>query len=410
MKVQVNLFFIFLFLLCSLQGREVKVTLGCERLFDHPYASMISGKRIGLITNQTGVNHSLISTLDVLKAKGKLTALFAPEHGIRGEYTAEELVPDMLDEEGIPIYSLHGKTFRPTPEMFKNVDVLIYDIQDIGSRSYTYATTLYYVLEEAAKLHIPVIVLDRPNPINGITIDGPVLLNEWRSVVGYINVPYCHGMTIGELAQYFNNEYQVNAPLYIVPMKGWRRSMSFEDTGLPWIPTSPNIPDASTPLYYPITGILGELSIVSIGIGYTLPFELIGAPWIDANKLASALNSQQFPGVYFVPWHFKPYFGKYAKEVCHGVLIKVTNSNKYLPVSTQFLILGVLKNLFGEEFNKLLADAKNRYPMFNKVNGTDEVLNILLQKKHIVWPLRELHSQEREEFKNRRSKYLIYPD
>ena len=198
--------------------------------------------------------------------------------------------------------------------MLKGIDLLIYDIQDIGSRSYTFLSTLLYVMEEAAKQQIKVMVLDRPNPINGIVMDGPMLEEKWRSFLGYINVPYCHGMTIGELAQYFNGEYKIGCDLEVIPMKGWKRTMSFKDTHLPWVPTSPHVPEAETALVYPVTGILGELGIVNIGIGYTLPFKLIGAPWIQAEAFAEQLNQQQFPGVRFLPFYYRPFYGKFEGE------------------------------------------------------------------------------------------------
>lgn len=390
------------------------MTLGSDRIFEKDFLPLIAKKRVGLVTNPSGVNSHLASTADTLKLNAKmfdytLAALFAPEHGIKGELIGEERFQDSKDADGIPIFSLHGKTFRPTKDMLEKVDVIIYDIQDIGSRSYTFATTLFYVMEEAAKYKIPVVVLDRPNPINGVTVDGPLLKKELQSIVGYLNTPYCHGMTIGELAQYFNGEYSVGCNLHVIPMRGWQRTMSFKDTDLQWIPTSPHIPEADTALYYPITGILGELSIVSIGVGYTLPFQMIGAPWIDADKFAEALNKQQFPGVYFIPWHYKPFYGRFAHEVCHGVLVRVQDHLKFLPVSTQFLLIGILKNLYPDEFAKGIAEAKNRHAMFSKVSGTDEVLNILLHEKHIVWPLRSLHADEKKAFMTKRAKYLIYP-
>lgn len=406
-------FLLTCFSMHSLWGTP-QVTLGCDRLFEKEFLPLMAHKRLGLITNPSGVNSHLVSTLDVLKSnaanhKYTLAALFAPEHGIKGELLGEEQFKDTIDSDGVPIYSLHGKTFRPSPEMLKDIDVLIFDIQDIGSRSYTFSTTLFYVMEEAAKHNISVIVLDRPNPINGVTVDGPILRKEFQSIVGYLEIPYCHGMTLGELAQYFNGEYAIGCKLAIVPMQGWKRTMTFSDTGLQWIPTSPHIPEATTALYYPITGILGELSIVNIGVGYTTPFQMVGAPWIDADKFAEALNKQKFPGVTFVPWHYKPFYGRYAHEVCHGVLVRVEDPLKYLPVSTQYLLLGVLKNLYGDTFAKSLVESKNRHAMFNKINGTEEVLTYLLQEKHIIWPLRGLHTEEKKNFMKKRAKYLIYP-
>lgn len=391
-----------------------RVKVGIDNLFTEEHTSILKGKKIGLITNHTAVNGKMESTSGLLKKNAHaynytLKALFAPEHGITGASYASEAIDDEKDPDGIPIYSLHGKTKRPTEKMLKNLDLLIYDIQDIGSRSYTYVTTLFYAMEEAAKRGIPVMILDRPNPINGVVVDGPMLEEKWRSMVGYVNVPYCHGMTVGELASFFNEEYKIGCELYVVPMKGWRRMMSFNDTGLAWIPTSPNIPEATTPLYYPATGLIGELQFMNIGIGYTLPFKVVGAPWVEAKKFAEKLNAQKFPGVYFEPFYYRPFFGRFAQEDCQGVLIIVTNPRIYQPVSTQYLLIGMLKGLYPAQFKEALDEFKPRKEMFCKVNGTEEVYRLIAQEKNIVWKLRSVHGREREEFKKLRKKYLI-PD
>jgi uncharacterized protein YbbC (DUF1343 family) len=412
-----SLFFLLLIILSSqfsiLQaGNPPKVKVGADLLFTDKYIKLIEGKRVGLITNHTAVNSKMVSTIDLMKKHAKqhnftLAALYAPEHGIDGAAYASESIDDEKDKDGIIIYSLHGKTRRPTDKMLKDIDVLVFDIQDIGSRSYTYITTLFYVMEAAVKKGIPVVVLDRPNPINGIVIDGPMMEDKWRSMVGYVNVPYCHGMTIGELARYFNAEHQVNCKLDVVPMKGWYRQMTFQDTGLPWIPTSPNIPEASTAFYYPVTGILGELQVVNIGIGYTLPFKIIGAPWIDAKAFAQNLNNQKFPGVYFEPFYFRPFYGRFAHEDCQGVLIVITNPLTYKPVSTQYLLIGLLKSLYPSKFKEALAESQDRKAMFSKVNGTDRIYKIISEEKNIVWKLRSFQEKEREEFAQNRKKYLI---
>lgn len=390
-----------------------KVVVGIDVLLTkEEHMALLKGKRVGLITNHTAVNRDLLSTAELLKSNAasrgyKVTALFAPEHGISGVFYAEDSVEDEKDPDGIPIFSLHGKTQRPTKKMLDRVDLLVYDIQDIGARSYTYVTTLFYAMEEAAKLGIPVIVLDRPNPINGVTVDGPMLEEGWRSTVGYIDVPYCHGMTVGELAQFFNAEYKIGCRLHIVPMQGWKRSMSFQDTGLAWIPTSPHIPEASTAFYYPITGILGELQLISIGVGYTLPFKIVGAPWIDAKKFAKRLNEQKFPGVHFQPFYFRPFYGRFAQEDCQGVLISVTEPSKYMPVATQYLIIGILKVMYPKPFKKALDSSAARKEMFCKVTGTEQVYQALFETNAIVWKLRNVHQKEREAFLPLRKKYLI---
>jgi uncharacterized protein YbbC (DUF1343 family) len=404
------LFFCFYFALSDDAVGAIRV--GSEELLTDDYIHLLTGKKIGLITNHTAVTSQMVSTFDLLKkhagSKGyTIQALFAPEHGIKGGTYAGEDVADDMHVEGIPIYSLHGKFQRPTDQMLKNINLLIYDIQDIGSRAYTYVTTLFYVMEEAAKRKIPVMVLDRPNPINGLTVDGPMLQDKWRSFLGYINVPYCHGMTVGELALFFNGEYDIGCKLEVIPMKGWRRWMNFADTGLAWIPTSPNIPEPSTALFYPTTGFMGELTLVNIGIGYTLPFKLVGAPWIQAEKFAEALNKQKFPGVHFEPFYYRPFYGKFAQEDCQGVLIVITKPNVFRPVTTQYMILGILKSLYPSQFKEAIDATKGRKEMFCKANGTEEVYKIMTEKKHIVWPLKMLHQKEREIFMGIRQKYLL---
>lgn len=410
--------FIFFFFLQSaiFAAPTPKVSVGIDVLFSTEYASkrtsLLQGKRVGLITNQTAINKNMQSTRDVLKqnavANGyTLTALFAPEHGITGAAYESELIADKKSIDGVTVFSLYGKTHRPTPEMLKKIDLLIYDIQDIGTRSYTYSSTLFYAMEEAAKAGIPVVVLDRPNPINGVVVDGPMLKEKWRSIVGYVNVPYCHGMTIGELSQYFNEQYEIGCKLTVVPMQGWKRSMTFQDTGLPWVPTSPHIPESSTAFFYPITGMLGELQLVSIGVGYTLPFKLVGAPWIKAEEFAKQLNAQKLRGIYFMPFHFRPFYGRFAREDCQGVQIIITDIKEYKPVCAQYIIMGVLKNMYPEEVKTALTKAKARREMFCKVNGTEEVYNILTELDHIIWPLRALHQKERESFLAVRKKHLL---
>lgn len=407
-----SLFFTIFLLIFQFQVGYAQVKVGIDCFFTKNYAPLLREKKIGLVTNHTAINSQKQSTIEVFKNNAQLyrftlTALFAPEHGLNGVQYADEKVQNSKDADDLPIYSLHGTTRRPTKEMLKEVTLLVFDMQDIGSRSYTYISTLFYVMEEAAKLNIPVVVLDRPNPLNGITVDGPILEKEWKSFVGYINVPYCHGLTIGELAQYFNGENKIGCNLTVVPMKGWNRKMTFSDTGLTWIPTSPNIPEAETVFFYPTTGLLGELQMVNIGIGYTMPFKLVGAPWIDAQLFAKHLNSQNFPGVYFHPFYYRPFFGRFAQENCEGVLIVVTDHKTYLPVSTQYLILGALKSLYPVFFQEALLASAKREEMFNKVNGTADVYKIIKNEKYVIWKLRDLHKKERAAFMQKRKPYLI---
>lgn len=405
--------FLSLFLcLSTLYAVEVRPGLDCFFKAEGG-AAKLKGKRVGLITNHTAVSRSLDWSVDVFRQNEKqfgysLVALFAPEHGIQGRHYAEEHVADTHAFGGIPVFSLHGKTRRPTSRMLKNIDILVYDIQDIGCRSYTYVSTLFYAMEEAAKHGIEVVVLDRPNPINGVTMDGPMLEDKWRSYVGYVNVPYIHGMTVGELAKFFNREYGIKVKLTVIPMEGWQRTMSFPETGLAWIPTSPQIPENDSPLFYPMTGILGELQLVNIGVGYTLPFKVVGAPWIDADKFADELNKQKFPGVVFHPFHFRPFFGRFKKEECQGVLIRVSDATIFEPVATQYLLIGILKSLYPKRFVEAFKNSKHRKAMFCKVNGTEKVYTMIEKEQYIVWKLRNLDKKKRAAFRKKREKYLLY--
>lgn len=397
----VSLFF------CTLLSAEVEV--GIDLFFKEGHAAELRGKRVGLITNQTGVNHELKTTADLFKewTEFKLTALFAPEHGLNGSAYAAEKCNHAFGE--IPIYSLHGETRRPTEAMLKNIDLLVFDIQEIGCRSYTYASTLFYAMEEAAKYKIPVMVLDRPNPMGGVVVDGPMLKTELRSFLGYLNVPYCHGMTIGELARFFNEEYKVGCELKVVEMRGWTRSMSFIETELPWVPTSPYIPEPDTPFFYASTGILGMLELVNIGIGYTMPFKLVGAPWINAVNFASQLNRQHLPGVKFLPFYFRPFYGPYKGKDCQGVKIVITSHTQYRPLAVQSLLIGMLKSLYPKQVGSrlaMLSAAKKK--SFCQVCGNHEMWELLQKDQYVAWKLIPFQQSEREAFLKTREKYLLY--
>ncbi len=391
-----------------------KVTVGMDVLFStKKYRAQLKGKRVALVTNHTAVNGKMESSIDIVKHHAKkggyqLVALFGPEHGISGNAYAAEGVKHDKDRDGIPVYSLHGETRRPTEKMLQDVDLIIFDIQDVGTRSYTYISTLFYVMEEASKYGIDVIVTDRPNPLGGHTIDGPGVSEAWRSFIGYIDVPYVHGMTVGELARYFRAESKLSSTLMVVPMKGWKRRMTFRDTGLHWVPTSPNIPEEDTPFYYPATGLLGQLGLVSIGIGYTLPFKVVGAPWLDAYRLAKHLNAQKYPGVSFQPYIFRPMFGMYSGEECKGVRVVVTDRAAFLPTSTDYLIIGVLKALYPRRFEQALNSNKTRKELFCKAVGDSEAIRIIENEKYISWKLRRLCFENAQAFKASRQKYLLY--
>jgi uncharacterized protein YbbC (DUF1343 family) len=383
------------------------VQLGVETLLKEQI-DLVKGKRVGLITNLTGVDGHLRATVDLLHENPdvQLTALFGPEHGIRGG--VQGAVDNSTDTKTmVPVFSLYGKTREPSEEMLKNVDVLVFDIQDIGSRSYTFISTMYVCMEAAAKFDKKFIVLDRPNPINGLVVDGNVLDMKFKSFIGIGPIAYVHGMTVGELALFFNTEMNINCDLTVVQMKGWTRDMTWADTGLLWVPTSPHIPEPDSALYYPVTGIVGELPLINIGVGYTLPFKLIGAPWMDGQKVAAYLNAQELPGVYFRPFYYRPYYFYFAKEDLSGVRIIITDHKTFQPAAIDYHIMAALVKFYPAEFDLNGEQAKPRHGMFDKANGTDKMRNELangVSGKEIV----NGYQKELSEFKKVRAKYLIY--
>lgn len=321
----------------------------------------LAGLRVGLITNHTGRDRTGRSTIDVLfKAPGvKLTALFSPEHGIRG--LADEKVSDTKDEQtGLPIYSLYGESRRPRPEQLKDLDALVYDIQDVGTRFYTYISTLGYAVEEAGKAKLPVFVLDRPNPINGVDVEGPPADADKLSFTAYHTIPVRHGMTAGELARLYNQELHLGADVRVIKMEHWRRAMWFDATNLTWINPSPNMRSLTEAMLYPGIGLL-EKTNVSVGRGTDTPFEIIGAPWMDGAKLASHLNARNIPGVRFVPVRFTPSSSVFKNEACGGVNIFITDRSRFRSVFTGIEIAVALRTLFPDwkvdSYARLLVNA-----------------------------------------------------
>ena len=322
----------------------------------------LAGKKIGLVTNHTGKDRDGRQTIDVLnKAAGvKLIALFSPEHGIRGNF--DENVSDSKDElTGLPVYSLYGETRRPKPDQLKGLDALVFDIQDIGTRFYTYISTLGYVMEEAAKAGLPVFVLDRPNPIGGLVVEGPIADADNLSFTAYHRIPVRHGMTIGELAQLFNRDRKISCDLRVIKMEGWQRAMWFDATNLTWINPSPNMRSLTEATLYPGVGLL-ETTNVSVGRGTDTPFELIGAPWIVGPELAAALNQRRLPGVRFVPVRFKPAASVFKDEECQGINVVITDRATFRPVPTGIEIAVALRRLYPEQwkvdsYGRLLVNA-----------------------------------------------------
>jgi uncharacterized protein YbbC (DUF1343 family)/CubicO group peptidase (beta-lactamase class C family) len=322
----------------------------------------LAGLRVGLVTNHTGRDRAGRQTIDVLREASnvKLVALFAPEHGIRG--AADEKVSDTKDEKtGLPIYSLYGETRRPKPEQLKDLDAIVYDIQDVGARFYTYISTLGYVLEEAAKAHLPVFVLDRPNPIGGTEVEGAVADADKLSFTAYDAIPVRHGMTVGELARLYNDERKLGCDLRVVEMEGWRRAMWFDATNLTWVNPSPNMRSLTEAELYPGVGLL-EATNVSVGRGTDTPFELVGAPWLDGRRLAAYLNERRVPGARFVPVRFTPTASVFKAEECGGVNIVVTDRAQFRAVQAGLEIAVALRKLFPSEWKvdsyvRLLANA-----------------------------------------------------
>lgn len=398
-------------LLCSVSA-NARVLTGVECLRDMDFVSL-KGKRVGLITNPTGIDSNLKSTIDILnEAEGvELVALFSPEHGIRGNYSAGKTVSDEVDlVTGVKVYSLHGANLSPTPEMLKGIDVLVYDIQDIGSRSYTYISTMGRSMVACAKAGVEFTVLDRPNPLGGIKVEGPLVEKNCESFVSQYPVPYIYGLTPGEFARLLCGENLLglgNVPeLTVIEMKGWERDMLFKDTGLPWVLPSPNIPTSETSFYYPATGIAGELNGCSIGVGYTLPFKFFAAPGVDGIKLSKALNSLNIPGVKFRPVAFRPYFSKFAGTGLSGVEVYITDPISAELTLIQFFILQEVYRLY-PKLNLIENEPDSRQRMLDKVTGNSGVrINFL--KRHKVEDILPIWNKDREEFIKVKSKYHIY--
>lgn len=353
-----------------------KVKTGLDMLRESNF-KCLEGKRVGLITNPTGVDAQLKSTIDILHEAPNvnLVALYGPEHGVRGDVHAGDKIDSSNDPKtGIPVYSLYGKTRKPTPEMLQDIDVLVYDIQDIGCRSFTYISTMGVAMEACAENGKEFIVLDRPNPVGGDKIEGNIVEEGYFSFVSQFPIPYIYGLTCGELAQMINNEgmNEKKCNLSVVKMKGWKRKMEFSETRLPWVPSSPHIPHATSSVFYPISGIVGELGYLSIGVGYTIPFEMFAAQWVNADSLAQNLNDLKLPGVRFRPMHLKPFYAVGKGESLQGVQVHVTDFAKVRLSEIQFYVMQELAALYPDRKVFEHADDK-RFNMFDKVSGSDQI-------------------------------------
>ena len=344
----------------------------------------LQGKRVGLVTNPSGVDHLLRPTIDILFAAPEvnLVALFAPEHGVRGDVYAGGKVEDYTDPAtGLPVHSLYGSQREPSDAMLKGIDVMVYDIQDVGTRSYTFISTLGLVMRACARLGIEVMVLDRPNPLGGNKVEGACVEPGFFSFVSQYAIPYVYGLTVGELAVLLNDEglnrgqkgnlEPMKCRLTVVPMEGWHRDMLYADTGLPWILPSPNIPSPRTAVCYPSAGIAGEFNgYLNIGIGYNIPFETFAAEWIDADALKARLDSYALPGVAFRTIHYKPFYGSARDKLIHGVQYFYTDYAAASVSLTQFYVMQAVQELYPDH-NPFLTQDRTR--MFDLVCGTDYV-------------------------------------
>ncbi len=376
-----------------------RVVLGIEKLLDD--LRPLRGKSVGVIANTTSVDHQFRHIVDLLNAEEgiKLAAIFGPEHGFRGDQ--DTTVGDSTDPyTQVPIYSLYGETQKPTNKMLEGIDVLLFDMQDVGVRFYTYISTMAYSMQAAAELGIEFVVLDRTNPINGIVVDGPVLETGFESFVGVYPLPIRHGMTVGEVARYFNEEFDIGVDLRVVTMEGWDRTAWYDETGLQnWVLPSPNLPTLETAIVYP--GMcLFEGTNVSEGRGTTRPFEMMGAPFIDGVELADALSQRGLPGVIFRPVSFIPFYRKYVKELVHGVQLHVVDRAVFQPVRTGLEILVAIQKMYPN-------DLEFRDDAFDRLAGNSWIRESIRQGRSAE-SMESQWQSELEKFKAVREKYLLY--
>ncbi len=388
------------------------VKTGADLLFEKHY-DLIEGKRVGLVTNHSAMLSNGVHLADALMRdpKVKLVALFGPEHGIRGDAPDGRSIQGGVDTKtGVPVYSLYGRINKPTDEMLKNVDVLIYDIQDVGVRFYTFTSTMMLAMEAAAEHHIPYIVLDRPDPIRGVDVEGPIRDDSLKSFVGWAPVPMAYGMTIGELATMVNDKgwlaNGVKANLTVVKMENWKRSEWYDETGLAWIKPSPNMPTLQTAIVYPGMCLI-EGTNVSEGRGTKKPFEYFGAPWINGQQLAQELNGEKLAGVEFVPIQFTPRDiehvtsnPKYKGERCSGIFVHVTDRNAFLRVKIGIAVVTALHKLFPDNFK-----FSNR--RFDLLSGSPRVREMILEGKTVDEIVTSWQDEVRK-FEETRAKYLLY--
>lgn len=382
------------------------------------YTDMVKGQRVGLLTNQTGRNGAGVPTVDLLHARRNvnLSVLFAPEHGIRGDIAAGAKVDDLVDAKtGLKVFSLYGRDgHAPTPAMLAQVDTIIYDIQDTGSRAYTFIWTLAETMKACGQHGVTVIVLDRPNPCGGLVVDGPIVEEKWRSFIGLYPIPRVYGLTVGELARYLNSEYKLNCRLVVIPMAGYHRNWTWANTGLTWVPTSPNVPSPEAAVGFAATGTIGTLGSMHIGLGTGAPFQIIGAGWMDAQASAAALNQWNLPGVKFIPWVFVPTTGGLAGQQVNAVYLQVTDAAHFLPCTTELVMLHHLTAAYPTHFHWPTAPSKDKdgkptdlRDTFDKAMGTSSVRLGLASGKSVN-EVRNLWGPDLQDYARKRARYLLY--
>ncbi len=400
---------------CNAAGPVVKT--GVEVLRERGFEGLV-GKRVGLVTNPSGVDSHLKSTIDILnEAPGvELVALYGPEHGVRGEVYAGGKVETFTDPAtGLPVYSIYGSTRKPTQEMLEGIDVMVYDIQDVGVRSYTFISTLGLVMEACAEKGIEVMVLDRPDPLGGNKIEGCYVEQPYNSFVSQYRIPYVYGLTVGELAVMINEEglnrgqkgdqAPAKCRLKVIPMEGWTRDMVYEDTGLPWVLPSPNIPFKESPMYYAASGVCGELyGFMNIGIGYTLPFQVFGATWLDPERLKKTLEGYHLPGVSFRTIWYKPFSGSQKGQLVGGLQFFFTDYEKARLTEVQFMVMQAVAELYPD---KKAFEVVSGIGLFDKVCGTDQI-RLKFSKNYRFDDIKDYWRKDETAFRKLSEKYYIY--
>lgn len=403
--------------LCYVCGAAPKVMPGIEVLREMDFEPL-KGKRVGLVTNPSGVDHNLKSTIEILfeAPQVNLVALYGPEHGVRGDAYAGGYVADTVDPvTGLPVYSLYGPNRKPTPEMLKGVDVMVYDIQDTGTRYYTFISTMGLVMEACAALDIEVMILDRPNPLGGEKIEGCYVERPYNSFVSQYKIPIVYGLTPGELAVMINEEglnrgqrgdqAPAKCRLSVIPMKGWTRDMVFEQTGLPWVLPSPNIPYGYTAIYYACSGPCGEIgNYLQVGISYTIPFQVFAATWIDPQKLIKKLSALKLPGVAFRTIYYKPFAGSQAGKLVAGVQPYITDYSVVRLTEVQFHVMAAVAELYPDH---LPFGPNEKIGLFNKVCGTDYIKKTFSQR-YKVEDILPYWRKDEENFRKLSAKYYMY--